>query len=54
MKFYKIRGHFKQRIAECKGSLLSTQNMGKGLHRLFKAVVDELSEALPILVEPGS
>ena len=28
--------------------------MGKGLHKLFKAVVNELSEALPILGESGS
>ena len=34
--------------AEWKGTLLSTQNMGKGLHKVFKAVVNELSQALPI------
>ena len=30
------------------------QNMGKGLQKLFKAVVNELLEALPILGESGS
>ena len=30
------------------------QNMGKGLHMVFKYVVDEISEALPILGESGS
>ena len=39
---------------EWKGALIPTQNMGKGLHNLFKAVVIEISEALPILVESGS
>ena len=28
--------------------------MGKGLHKLFKAVVNKLSESLPILGESGS
>ena len=28
--------------------------MGKGLHKVFKAVVNELSQALPILGESGS
>ena len=49
-----IRDHFKQRQAECKGALLSTPNMGKNLHKLFKAVVNEISQALPILGESGS
>ena len=39
---------------EYKGTLLSTQTMGKGLHKVFKAVVNELSQALPILGESGS
>ena len=29
-------------------------NMGKGLHKVFKAVVKELSEALTVLGESGS
>ena len=28
--------------------------MGKGLHKLFKAVVNDISQALPILGESGS
>ena len=39
---YRIRDHIKQRRAECKGSLL------------FKAVVNEISQELPILGESGS
>ena len=34
--------------------LLSTRNMGKGLHKLFKDVVNELSQELPISGESGS
>ena len=34
--------------------LLSTQNMGKSLHKVFKAVVNEILQVLPILGEYGS
>ena len=34
--------------------LLSTQNMGRGLQKLFRAVVNEISQDLPILSEYGS
>ena len=34
--------------------LLSTQNMGKGLHKLFKAVVNDISQALTIFGKSGS
>ena len=44
-----MHAHFKQVQEEWKGTLLSVQNMGKGLHKVFKAVVNETSEALPIL-----
>ena len=37
---YKIRGHIKQGQAGWKRALLSTRNMGKGLHTVFKAVVN--------------
>ena len=30
------------------------QNIGKGLHKLFKSVVNDISQVLPILVESGS
>ena len=46
---YMMHAHFKQVQEEWKGTLLSVQNMGKGLHKVFKAVVNETSEALPIL-----
>ena len=36
---YKILDCIKQRRAEWKGALLSMKNMGKGLHKFFKAVV---------------
>ena len=51
---YNIRDCFKQRQAECNEVLLLTQNMGKGLHKVFKDVVNELSKALPMLGESGS
>ena len=44
----------KQSRAEWKGELLSTRNMGKGLHKDFKAVVNEIFQVLPILGEYGS
>ena len=51
---YKIRDSIKQSQPKWKGALLSTQNMGKGLHKVFKAVVNETSQVLPILGESGS
>ena len=51
---YKIRGHFKQRQTECKRSLLSIRNMGKGFKKLFKAVVNDILQALPVLGDSGS
>ena len=39
---------------EWKGSWISTQNIGKGLQKLFKAVVNDIFQALPILGESGS
>ena len=44
----------KKSQVEWKGALLSTQNMGKGLHKVFKYVVNEISQALPILRQYGS
>ena len=51
---YKICGRFKQRQAEWKEVLLSAQNMGKGLHKVLKAVVNDILQALTVLGEPGS
>ena len=39
---YKKRYHIKQIQSEWKGTLLSTRNMGKSLHKAFKAVVNEI------------
>ena len=39
---------------EWKGALLSIQKTGKGLHKVFKAVVNEISQVLPIYCESGS
>ena len=46
---YKIHDHFKQRQLEWKILLLSMWSMGKGLHKLFKAVGNKILQALPIL-----
>ena len=51
---YKICDRIKQRKSEWKGELLSTRNMGKVLHKVFKAVVNEILQVLPILGESGS
>ena len=51
---YKIRDRIKQRQAERKEALLSAQNRGKGLHKVFKGVVNELSESITIMKESGS
>ena len=47
---YKIRYHIKRIQEEWKGALLSTRNMVKVLHNLFKAVVNDILPVLPILV----
>ena len=39
---YKIHDHMKPIKTEWKGSLLSTQNMGKGLQKLFKAGIIDI------------
>ena len=46
---YKICDHIKVGQTEWKGALLSTQYMVKGLHKLFKAVVNDILQDLPIL-----
>ena len=51
---YRILDRFRQRQYEWKGVLLSTRKMGKGLHKVFKVVVNEISQSLPILGEFGS
>ena len=51
---YKIGDHIKRGQAEQKGALLSMQNIGKGLHKVFKAFINDILQALPILGEFGS
>ena len=41
---YKICDRIKRSQAEWKGILLSTQNMGKFLQKVFKAVVSDISQ----------
>ena len=40
---YKICDCVKRNQEEWKGALISTQNMGKGLHKVFKVVVNYIS-----------
>ena len=51
---YKICDIIKQSQAKWKEVLLSTWNMRKGLHKVFKDFVHDISQALPILVESSS
>ena len=51
---YKMRDIIKQRQLERKGALKVMQNMGKGLHKVFKTVVKEISQELTPLGESGS
>ena len=51
---YNIHDCVKRSQAEWKGDLLSTKNIGKGLHKVFKAVVNDILQVLPILGESGS
>ena len=41
---YKIRDCIRQIQTEWKGALKSTRSMGKGLHKVFKTVVKEISQ----------
>ena len=52
--YYKIRYRIRQRKPEWKGESKSTQNMGKGLQKLFKNVARYISQDLPPLGESGS
>ena len=39
---FKMSDRIKQGQPELKGSLLSTQNMGNVLHKVFKSIVDDI------------
>ena len=51
---YKIRDRIRQGQSEWKGALKDNLNMGKVLHKVFKTVVKEISQDLPLLGEYGS
>ena len=51
---YKICGCIKRSQPEWKGVLLSTWNMGRGLQKVFKAIVNKISQVLPVLGESES
>ena len=48
---YKIHNRNKQRQLEWKGALKTTQNMGKGLHKVFKTDVKDILQDLPTFGE---
>ena len=50
---YIIRDCIKRRQTEWKGAL-SNRNIGKGLHKLFKGIVNDILQVLPPLSESGS
>ena len=41
-----IRDRIKQKKSECKGVLRCTRKMGKGLHKVFRTIVSEISQEL--------
>ena len=51
---YEICDSIKQIQLKWKGALKATQNMDKGLHKVFKTVVREILEDLPPLRYSGS
>ena len=51
---YKIHDIIKLIQVEWKGTLLSMRNIRKGLHKIFKAVVNDISQTLPIFGESCS
>ena len=51
---YKVHDHIKKIQLERKEALKSTQNMGKGLHKVSETVVKDISQDLPPLGEYGS
>ena len=51
---YKICDRIKEIKSEWKGELKATQNMGKGLHKVFNTVVKYISQDLSPLGESGS
>ena len=50
----KIHERIRQTKNECKGKELKAKNMGKGLHKVFKTVLNELNNTFPNFWESGS
>ena len=46
---YKIRGRINKKQSKWKGALQATQNIGKGLHMVFKTFVKGISQDLATL-----
>ena len=51
---YEIRDRVRRKESQQKGALKATRNMGKGLHKVFSAIVSEISQELTNLGEYGS
>ena len=51
---YKIRDCIRQRQSEWKGELKAMWNMVKGLHKVFKTIVKDVSQDLPPFGQSGS
>ena len=49
-----MHDRIKQKQSEWKGALKYTQNMGKGLNKVYKTVVKQISQEMPPLGESGS
>ena len=50
---YKIRDRISQRQSEWKGALKAMRSIGKGLHKVFSTVAEEISQELTPLGESG-
>ena len=46
---YKLRNSINQRKQELKGALKATQNMDNGLHKVFKTVIKDILQVIPLL-----
>ena len=51
---YEIRDRVRRKKSQRKGALKATRNMGKGLHKVFSTIVNDISQELAILGESGS
>ena len=51
---FKIHDRIRQRQSDWKGELKATRSMGKGLHKVFSTVVNEISQELTPLGKSGS